>query len=129
MMHDLSFIAASDRLPLQAISQASARCYHECSFWFCLYRFQHGLPIINSLQMSGIAGMSLVPFADAFNHKSALVKLTGHYAIEPVCFEDSDDASDADQGTSEPEDSSDSAADDKGELTGAAIDAASAGKP
>ena len=30
--------------------------------------------------------MSMVPYADVFNHKSARVRLTGHYAVEPVCF-------------------------------------------
>ncbi|CAL5222086.1 g4393 [Coccomyxa viridis] len=33
-------------------------------------------------------GMSLVPLADIFNHKAAIVWLSDEYAIEPVCFED-----------------------------------------
>ena len=51
--------------------------------------------------------MSMVPFADAFNHKNARVQLTGHYAVEPVCFDDSStDVSgmeQADDGTSDSE--------------------------
>ena len=37
---------------------------------------------------AGCAGMSLVPLADIFNHKAAIVWLSDEYAIEPVCFED-----------------------------------------
>ena len=51
----------------------------------------------------------MVPFADAFNHKSALVKLTGHYAVEPVCFEDNDDTSD-DSGSNATDQDSDASA-------------------
>ena len=39
------------------------------------------------------AGMSLVPLADIFNHKAAIVQLSGDYAIEPVCFEGGEDSS------------------------------------
>ena len=42
------------------------------------------------------AGMSLVPLADIFNHKAAIVQLSGEYAIEPVCFEGGKDSSDDD---------------------------------
>ena len=43
------------------------------------------------------AGMSLVPLADIFNHKAAIVWLSDEYAIEPVCFEDvSESGSDED---------------------------------
>ena len=35
-----------------------------------------------------LAGMSLVPVADIFNHKAAVVELSSDYAIEPVCFGD-----------------------------------------
>ena len=47
--------------------------------------------------------MSLVPLADIFNHKAAIVQLSGEYMIEPVCFEggkesSDDDASSADCG-------------------------------
>ena len=42
------------------------------------------------------AGMSLVPLADVFNHKTAIVQLSGEYAIEPVCFEGGKDSSDDD---------------------------------
>ena len=49
------------------------------------------------------AGMSLVPLADIFNHKAAIVQLSDEYMIEPVCFEggkesSDDDASSADCG-------------------------------
>ena len=42
------------------------------------------------------AGMSLVPLADIFNHKAAIVQLSGEYAIEPVCFEGGKESSDED---------------------------------
>ena len=38
--------------------------------------------------------MALVPFADLFNHKAALVKLAGGYFVEDVCFEGEDSPSD-----------------------------------
>ncbi|KAK9835816.1 hypothetical protein WJX74_008600 [Apatococcus lobatus] len=60
-------------------------------------------------------GMSLVPVADIFNHKAAVVELSSDYAIEPVCFgdesgsqndgsstSDEDAASNDTQGQSEP---------------------------
>ena len=37
-----------------------------------------------------VAGMSLVPLADAFNHKAAVVRLTADYAVEGASS-DSDD--------------------------------------
>ena len=37
--------------------------------------------------------MALVPFADLFNHKAALVKLAGGYFVEDVCFEGEDSPS------------------------------------
>ena len=43
-------------------------------------------------QMYG-AGMSLVPLADIFNHKAAIVQLSDEYAIEPICFEGGDESS------------------------------------
>ncbi|KAK9848107.1 hypothetical protein WJX84_003506 [Apatococcus fuscideae] len=43
-------------------------------------------------------GMSLVPVADIFNHKAAVVELSSDYAIEPVCFGDGDDSSDSEGG-------------------------------
>ena len=42
------------------------------------------------------AGMSLVPLADIFNHKAAIVQLSDEYMIEPICFEDSKELSDDD---------------------------------
>lgn len=39
------------------------------------------------------AGMSLVPLADIFNHKAAIVQLSHEYAIEPICFEGGDESS------------------------------------
>lgn len=54
----------------------------------------------------------MVPFADAFNHKIAKVKLTGHYAVEPICYgegsssgtsEDAEAAAESsDDGSAEP---------------------------
>ena len=32
--------------------------------------------------------MSMVPLADIFNHKAAVVALAGNYQIEPNCFGD-----------------------------------------
>jgi hypothetical protein len=32
--------------------------------------------------------MSMVPFADIFNHKAAIVKLSDEYVIEPECYEE-----------------------------------------
>lgn len=29
----------------------------------------------------------MVPMADIFNHKAAIVQLSDEYAIEPICFE------------------------------------------
>ena len=42
--------------------------------------------------------MAMVPFADLFNHKPAIVQLGGGYFVENVCFEgqDSSDAQDSD---------------------------------
>ena len=39
------------------------------------------------------AGMAMVPFADLFNHKAAVVQLGGGYFVEDVCFEDQDSLS------------------------------------
>ncbi|DBA79474.1 TPA: hypothetical protein ACH3X2_007744 [Trebouxia sp. C0005] len=38
-------------------------------------------------------GMAMVPFADLFNHKAAVVQLGGDYFVENVCFEDQDSSS------------------------------------
>lgn len=35
----------------------------------------------------------MVPFADLFNHKAAVVQLGGDYFVENVCFEDQDSSS------------------------------------
>ena len=35
--------------------------------------------------------MSLVPLADVFNHKAAVVSLSGDYQIQPACFGDEGD--------------------------------------
>lgn len=35
----------------------------------------------------------MVPFADLFNHKAAVVQLGGGYFVEDVCFEDQDSSS------------------------------------
>ncbi|DBA84491.1 TPA: hypothetical protein ACH3X1_006110 [Trebouxia sp. C0004] len=37
-------------------------------------------------------GMAMVPFADLFNHKAAVVQLGGGYFVEDVCFEDQDNS-------------------------------------
>ena len=41
------------------------------------------------------AGMSLVPLADAFNHKAAVVRLTADYAVQGASS-DSDDGNQED---------------------------------
>ena len=33
-----------------------------------------------------VAGMALVPFADVFNHKAAIVSLSRDYALEGACL-------------------------------------------
>ncbi len=40
--------------------------------------------------------MSLVPLADIFNHKAAIVQLSDEYAIEPICFEGGDESASED---------------------------------
>ena len=42
--------------------------------------------------------MSLVPLADIFNHKAAVVALSGDYQIQPACF--GDDGGDEDGASS-----------------------------
>lgn len=37
--------------------------------------------------LSILAGMAMVPFADLFNHKAAVVQLGSGYFVEDVCFE------------------------------------------
>ena len=51
--------------------------------------------------------MSLVPVADIFNHKAAVVELSSDYAIEPVCFGDDSGSGSEEKSTpaSEKEDS------------------------
>ncbi len=44
-----------------------------------------------------VAGMSLVPLADAFNHKAAVVRLTADYAVEGASSDNDDQ--DADGGS------------------------------
>lgn len=39
--------------------------------------------------------MSMVPLADIFNHKAAIVQLSDDYVIEPTCYECSDSGSDS----------------------------------
>jgi len=41
--------------------------------------------------------MAMVPFADLFNHKAAVVQLGGGYFVEDVCFEDQDSSSEEEQ--------------------------------
>ena len=47
-------------------------------------------------------GMAMVPFADLFNHKAAVVQLGGGYFVEDVCFEgqESSDDQESEQGDS-----------------------------
>ena len=35
----------------------------------------------------------MVPLADIFNHKAAIVQLSDEYAIEPICFEGGEESS------------------------------------
>lgn len=42
-------------------------------------------------------GMAMVPFADLFNHKAAVVQLGGGYFVEDVCFEDQDSSSEEEE--------------------------------
>ncbi|KAK9903332.1 hypothetical protein WJX75_003109 [Coccomyxa subellipsoidea] len=39
-------------------------------------------------------GMSMVPLADIFNHKAAIVQLSDEYIIEPTCYEQDDSSED-----------------------------------
>ena len=39
----------------------------------------------------------MVPFADAFNHKHALVQLSEDYVVEPVCYDDDSTSSSIDE--------------------------------
>ena len=39
----------------------------------------------------------MVPFADLFNHKAAVVQLGGGYFVEDVCFEDQDSSSEEEE--------------------------------
>lgn len=39
--------------------------------------------------------MSLVPLADIFNHKAAVVSLAGGYQIQPACFGEEEDEDEA----------------------------------
>ena len=43
------------------------------------------------------AEMAMVPFADLFNHKAAVVQLGGGYFVEDVCFEDQDSSSEEEE--------------------------------
>ena len=40
--------------------------------------------------------MSLVPLADIFNHKAAIIQLSDEYMIDSVCFEGGKESSDDD---------------------------------
>ena len=53
-----------------------------------LRKEQHGAFNIFRLISQG----SLVPLADIFNHKAAIVPLSDEYAIEPICFEGGDES-------------------------------------
>ncbi len=45
--------------------------------------------------MTGVcAGMSMVPLADIFNHKAAIVQLSDDYVVEPNCYEQDDSSED-----------------------------------
>ncbi|DBA97673.1 TPA: hypothetical protein ACH3X3_012565 [Trebouxia sp. C0006] len=48
-------------------------------------------------------GMAMVPFADLFNHKAAVVQLGGGYFVEDVCFEDQDSSSQEEEEEDEEE--------------------------
>ena len=71
------------------------------------------------------AGMAMVPFADLFNHKAAVVQLAGGYFVEDICMEgaeslsdeESDDPDDASEGFSDvgdPKDCQNGAVGDSG---------------
>ena len=45
----------------------------------------------------------MVPFADLFNHKAAVVQLGGGYFVEDVCFEDQDSSSQEEEEEDEEE--------------------------
>ena len=49
----------------------------------------------SELKLWSIAGMSLVPLADAFNHKAAYVQLTDDYAVEGASSSDEDAGSES----------------------------------
>ncbi len=45
----------------------------------------------------------MVPFADLFNHKAAVVQLGGGYFVEDVCFENQDSSSEEEHEEDEEE--------------------------
>lgn len=54
----------------------------------------------------------MVPFADLFNHKAAVVQLAGGYFVEDVCMEGAESSSDEelddpDEASDDPDDASD----------------------
>ena len=62
----------------------------------------------------------MVPFADLFNHKAAVVHLGGGYFVEDVCMEGPDSSSDLD--SDDPNHESDDSDDPEAGQTGAAGD-------
>ena len=58
----------------------------------------------------------MVPFADLFNHKAAVVQLSGGYFIEDVCLEGQE--SSERQQSEDPDDRDDLADDLSGDLSG-----------
>ena len=65
-------------------------------------------------------GMAMVPFADLFNHKAAVVELAGGYFVEDVCMDGT--ASPSDEEFDDPDDDSGDAMDTKACQNGAAGD-------
>ncbi len=57
--------------------------------------------------------MSLVPLADAFNHKAAVVRLSGDYAVQGASS-DSDDAASGDEDGEGDEDDGEAGSDESG---------------
>ena len=63
------------------------------------------------LRCGFVAGMAMVPIADLFNHKAAVVQLGGGYFVEDVCFESKE--SSEDQQSVDLDDPSDASSDDQ----------------
>lgn len=62
------------------------------------------VPVVKAILMC--AGMAMVPFADLFNHKAAVVQLAGGYFVEDVCMEGAESSSD-EESDDDPDEASD----------------------